>query len=1247
MARAAVLPPSPVKRGTRTAPRTNVAKATTASSRAKATADAKKRAPINPPAYDSDDTEDELGMMMKEDTEKPTRPRGHVAGRPAAKTTTARGKKAAPAPAPEESQPEEDDEETAKPEPVKKRVGRPRKNPEPAPAKTETAPKTRGRSRAGTTAKTPATRKNTRATTEDDDAVDNADPKHIVIATNSTTMRSNILRGPAKKKTVTFQDVSDSDSEDVEEPARPVAGRKKTPAKRAGKTGLGASPVRKPAATGTRGRKPAAKKEAPQPLSPKKAKQMAKSLSAYASSDGEEDELSAAKDDLTSPVKLVVHSPAKHGSENTGLSSPVRRINFTPKKASSMVDENGEPKLPTPKHGSAGTGLSSPVRRINFTPNRSQQTVTDNGHLALPPGKAIDFSDSVFMSSPAKRPEASPFKFSLRGSQNCGSVLQSGAGPVPTPDFGQSKQSPLKMSPKKGHLGASFSQSPSKASTSTPSFPARTALFQSPAKKVASPFKSSLFPAKRSVNENATPSRSDTLDLSSMIGTAKESSTPKSIEAEETTAEQDLEMVQEVARDIFGIELDSDSKSPSNSAQSEEAPQPEPEAELDAAELADPEHEEADEEMGGDVDEKLQQLQEEIGREPEDFGTVCFSAMEELQAPFKNLPEHEDVQFDNDAESIVEEENKEVLSEDESRGSDSEVEPGLPLADAAHPIEEQEDEHVDVSLRQLTPSSDETLEFAAMEEAQTPVSIRQTTEDEIDQESEQEIEDFAGSIRQPDEELEVESTDDDMQDDEPTLVRSEATILSQPRSPDELHQAEASSSSVPRMGSVPPLAPTPPAGDAPFSPIQRSGSVNRLFDINLDLRIDEESAMDDTLHSIPTPRAPRLPDTPSGQSRRKSNFNVDAGFTPLAQKFDRWEAETPSQDRPAKPRRRGVFSLAGPLEQPAEPSTPETGHVAYPDLSRTPLANTPSLFAELPLQTQSDDASVVSESPAKSSVADQDQEMIDSPQRSEIFEDPEPDESDLVHSREITTALQPLEDEKPELEDKENNDAPFIPPATPMKGGPSPLRTVHTVSKVPLKGEGDISPLKIPRKRGHSLSNASPTRTSPRIRKSMFFPRVDTPPVLAPSRRSMEPEGSPTPKRRCSAGRRTSAKMPVIAPPKSPSVAGSPAKTPRRDAFAPKSTLRGAVVHVDVHTTEGEDASGIFVELLQQMGARCVKSWSWNPRLSSSPVDGEDPSLPKVGITHVVYKDGGLRTLEKVKQASGLVKCVGVGWVLE
>ena len=110
-----------------------------------------------------------------------------------------------------------------------------------------------------------------------------------------------------------------------------------------------------------------------------------------------------------------------------------------------------------------------------------------------------------------------------------------------------------------------------------------------------------------------------------------------------------------------------------------------------------------------------------------------------------------------------------------------------------------------------------------------------------------------------------------------------------------------------------------------------------------------------------------------------------------------------------------------------------------------------------------------------------------------------------------------------------------------------------------------------------------------------------------------------------------------------PLTATNSVKTPRRNISADEQVLRGAVAFVDVHTTEGEDASGIFVELLSQMGAKCVKIWTWNPRASHSPDSGNS----KVGITHVVFKDGGIRTLEKVRQAGDLVKCVGVGWVLE
>ena len=92
-----------------------------------------------------------------------------------------------------------------------------------------------------------------------------------------------------------------------------------------------------------------------------------------------------------------------------------------------------------------------------------------------------------------------------------------------------------------------------------------------------------------------------------------------------------------------------------------------------------------------------------------------------------------------------------------------------------------------------------------------------------------------------------------------------------------------------------------------------------------------------------------------------------------------------------------------------------------------------------------------------------------------------------------------------------------------------------------------------------------------------------------------------------------------------------------------------------MHTSEGADASGVFVELLTQMGARCVKSWAWNPAAAASsstspPMAGKDgasASSSRIGITHVVYKDGGKRTMEKVRETGGVVQCVGVSWVLE
>ncbi|KAJ9605123.1 hypothetical protein H2200_010513 [Cladophialophora chaetospira] len=99
--------------------------------------------------------------------------------------------------------------------------------------------------------------------------------------------------------------------------------------------------------------------------------------------------------------------------------------------------------------------------------------------------------------------------------------------------------------------------------------------------------------------------------------------------------------------------------------------------------------------------------------------------------------------------------------------------------------------------------------------------------------------------------------------------------------------------------------------------------------------------------------------------------------------------------------------------------------------------------------------------------------------------------------------------------------------------------------------------------------------------------------------------------------------------------------------------LHGAVVHTDIHTSEGMDASAFYIDTLTAMGARVVRDWRWNPRLSVAPSEQEHSTTQALslndtpGITHVVYKDGGKRTLEKVRAAKGQVLCVGVGWVLD
>ncbi|KAL2439135.1 hypothetical protein ABEF95_016123 [Exophiala dermatitidis] len=186
--------------------------------------------------------------------------------------------------------------------------------------------------------------------------------------------------------------------------------------------------------------------------------------------------------------------------------------------------------------------------------------------------------------------------------------------------------------------------------------------------------------------------------------------------------------------------------------------------------------------------------------------------------------------------------------------------------------------------------------------------------------------------------------------------------------------------------------------------------------------------------------------------------------------------------------------------------------------------------------------------------------------------------------------------------------------------------------------------------------------------------------TLSSKRRSIATTSfNPTPSRRMTASGAVAARTPAtvastsnaaktpattntLLKSKSASAAPAAAKTTQTDdrellkTVGEGKILSGAVVHYDIHTTEGQDASGVFVELLTAMGARCVKEWKWNPRAgagvrasmpASASLEHAGHGPTSTGVTHVVYKDGGKRTLEKVRSANGSVLCVGVGWVLD
>lgn len=365
------------------------------------------------------------------------------------------------------------------------------------------------------------------------------------------------------------------------------------------------------------------------------------------------------------------------------------------------------------------------------------------------------------------------------------------------------------------------------------------------------------------------------------------------------------------------------------------------------------------------------------------------------------------------------------------------------------------------------------------------------------------------------------------------------------------------------------------------------------------------------------------PNTASPVKHTRNAITSSFGFTPLARRLDEWKAGSPQKTPEAQQPVETKDKALTPTEGVKNTFFDDEMHIR-PDSASTDSLNESDALAGVPeiKDPVVEDISITEED--LELAAEANEMSVMSPEQVESM-------LNLDHNDDtMSEASQEYGDEN-EIPGQNGQNGLGAGPVTPQR---VVRREFHTTSKIPLKPADESTPPPQPsiRKRRHSISRlfaARPTHTLSRSATVISY---------SPTK-SKQDESAFEQAAEESFHDRSESVPPPETPTKSEawSQAGTPARTPRADVNP--MLLRGATVFVDVHTMEGADASAIFVELLVQMGARCVKTWHWNP-------NDEDASS-KIGITHVVYKDGGKRTMEKVRATGGVVQCVGVGWVLE
>ncbi|KAL7954935.1 hypothetical protein V8C34DRAFT_293078 [Trichoderma compactum] len=403
-------------------------------------------------------------------------------------------------------------------------------------------------------------------------------------------------------------------------------------------------------------------------------------------------------------------------------------------------------------------------------------------------------------------------------------------------------------------------------------------------------------------------------------------------------------------------------------------------------------------------------------------------------------------------------------------------------------------------------------------------------------------------------------------------------------------------------------------------------TVNHFYQLrqkDLDPCNDLSSASeseDDTLPferitAAPSVGGERTPRTRASRSSLRQPRRPSLGFTPLSNQLGSWSAASPVKNAHSSAEEaQSEHDEDDSLEREMESSNQDS-----------PMRN--SILPDVETVVES------VEGQNSEGITDEDLALAQETNEMSLTDAKEGDDaSNSRHSFDdgLSDASQEYGDENqvPVESPAPSSEPQAAPPVTPVSRPAT--RSFNTTTKIPLKPADNSTPSPL-RKKSFSASRAAPKRPpqpkrgvpvlsyaeKPRRRSSRNFSTI----AEEPEQSAAEEPSTPT------------AKMDMWAS------IGTPGRTPRKDLNP--NLLRGAIVYVDVHTSEGADASGIFVEVLTQMGARCPQKWNWNPSNSSN---GEST---RVGITHVVFKDGSKRILEKVREAKGVVQCVGVSWVLD